>query len=116
MTLVAALAASGVYAQSAQPAPATPAPSIDQADVFLGICQKPENRDVCTMYLAGYTNGVLVQSLIDKKRPFYCVPQNIGRKEALETITSYMKVLPEHLLEPTGAALYKALIGAFPCK
>jgi hypothetical protein len=115
------------FAQTAQPAPApAPAqtqaqaqartPSIDQGDVFLGVCQKPENLDACLMYYAGYTNGVLVQSLIDKQRPRYCVPPNIGRKDQLAAVTTWMKRNLDHVLEPTAAVIYKALVGSFPCK
>ena len=111
------------FAQTAQPtaaqvpAPARPpAPTIDQGDVFLGVCQKPENLDACLMYYAGYTNGVLVQSLIDKQRPRYCVPPNVSRKDQLATVITWMKRNLDHVLEPTAAVIYKALVGTFPCK
>ena len=97
------------FAQTAQPT-ATPAqvqapaqaqaqaPTIDQGDVFLGVCQKPENLDACVMYYAGYTNGVLVQSLIDKQRPRYCVPPNISRQDQLAAVTAWMKRNLDHVL------------------
>jgi hypothetical protein len=116
LAVVAALYTGTAAAQSAPTAQAAPAPSIDQADVFLGVCQKPENLDACVMYLAGYTNGALVQSLIDKQRPRYCIPQNLGRLEQLGAVTTWMKGHLENILEPTGAVVYKALIGAFPCR
>ena len=113
------------FAQTAQPT-ATPAqvqapaqaqaPTIDQGDVFLGVCQKPENLDACVMYYAGYTNGVLVQSLIDKQRPRYCVPPNISRQDQLAAVTARMKRNLDHVLEPTAAVIYKALVATFPCK
>lgn len=95
------------FAQTAQPT-ATPAQvqapaqaqatTIDQGDVFLGVCQKPENLDACVMYYAGYTNGVLVQSLIDKQRPRYCVPPNISRQDQLAAVTAWMKRNLDHVL------------------
>jgi hypothetical protein len=100
----------------AQTAPASPAPSIDHADVFLGLCQKPENLDVCSMYLAGYTNGVLVQSLVDKQLPRYCIPPNLQRKDQLAAITVWMKGHLDQVLQPTAAVIYKALMGNYPCK
>ena len=113
------------FAQTAQPT-ATPAQvqapaqaqatTIDQGDVFLGVCQKPENLDACVMYYAGYTNGVLVQSLIDKQRPRYCVPPNISRQDQLAAVTAWMKRNLDHVLEPTAAVIYKALVATFPCK
>ncbi|MEM5313327.1 Rap1a/Tai family immunity protein [Paraburkholderia sp. JHI869] len=111
-----ALSAASAFAQTAQTAQSAPAPSIDQGDVFLGVCQKPENLDACLMYYAGYTNGVLVQSLLDKQRPRYCVPGNISRKDQLAAVTTWMKRNLDHVLEPTAAVIYKALIGSFPCK
>jgi hypothetical protein len=122
LAVVATLCAGHAAAQSApmvpavQMAPAAPSRSIDQADVFLGVCQKPENQDGCVMYLAGYTNGALVQSLIDRQRPRYCIPQNLERREQLGAVIAWMKGHLENILEPTGAVVYKALIGAFPCK
>lgn len=108
-------------AQVQAPAPAqaqaqAQAPTIDQGDVFLGVCQKPENLDACVMYYAGYTNGVLVQSLIDKQRPRYCVPPNISRQDQLAAVTAWMKRNLDHVLEPTAAVIYKALVATFPCK
>lgn len=108
-----ALSAGGALAQTPQPGPA---PSIDQGDVFLAVCQKPENLDACIMYLAGYTNGALVQSVIDKQRPRYCIPPNVGRKDQLVAVTTWMRGHLEHVLEPTAAVVYKALIGAYPCR
>ncbi|CAD6558266.1 hypothetical protein LMG27952_06596 [Paraburkholderia hiiakae] len=113
------------FAQTAQrtataaqvPAPAqAEAPTIDQGDGFLGVCQKPENLEACVMYYGGYTNGVLVQSLIDKQRPRYCVPPDISRKDQLAAVTTWMKRNLDHVLEPTAAVIYKALVGTFPCK
>ncbi len=125
LALVAALGAGNAAAQStqatqpsqpAQAAPAAPSTSIDQTDVFLNVCQRPENVDACVMYLAGYTNGALVQTLIDKQPPRYCVPQNLGRKEQLGVILAWMKGHLQFVLEPTAAVIYKALIGTFPCR
>ncbi|WP_156992435.1 Rap1a/Tai family immunity protein [Paraburkholderia oxyphila] len=128
LALIAALGAGHAAAQSTQPAqatrpaqaaqtaPAAPARSIDQADVFLSVCQQPENHDACVMYLAGYTNGALVQTLIDKQPPRYCVPSNLPRKEQLNAIVAWMKGHLQYVLEPTGAVIYKALIGTFPCR
>ncbi|MCG5071758.1 Rap1a/Tai family immunity protein [Paraburkholderia tagetis] len=111
LALVAALCAGNAAAQATQKAP-----SIDQADVFLNTCQKPENLDACVMYLAGYTNGALVQTLIDKQPPRYCVPPNLGRKDQLGAIMVWMKGHLQYILEPTGAVIYKALMGTFPCR
>lgn len=122
LALAAALGAGNAAAQSTQPArpaqapSAAPAPSIDQTDVFLNVCQRPENVDACIMYLAGYTNGALVQTLIDKQPARYCVPQNLGRKEQLDAILAWMKGHLQFALEPTAAVIYKALIGTFPCR
>lgn len=116
LAFVAALNVGTAAAQSAQPAPATPAPSINQADGFLGLCQKPENRDTCLTYLSGYSNGVLVRSLIDKQRPRYCIPQNVTLSTQLAVVTAYMKAHLENILEPTAAVVYKALLGTYPCK
>jgi hypothetical protein len=113
LTLAVVLHASSSFAQTGQ---TPPAPSIDHADVFLGECQKPENLDACTMYLAGYTNGVLVQSLVDKQPARYCIPQNVTRKEQLGAITAWMKGHLNDVLQPTAAVIYKALIAAYPCK
>lgn len=101
--------------QAPQAAPGARAPSIDQADVFLNVCQRPENLDACVMYLAGYTNGVLVQTLIDKQPQRYCVAPNLGRKEQLGAILAWMKGHLQFILEPTGAVIYKALMSTFPC-
>ncbi len=112
-------AATAAQVQAPAPAPApsqNQVPTIDQGDVFLGVCQKPENVDACVMYYAGYTNGVLVQSLVDKQRPRYCVPPNISRKDQLAAVTAWMKRNLDHVLEPTAAVIYKALVGTFPCK
>lgn len=68
------------------------------------------------MYLAGYTNGVLVQTLIDKQPPRYCIPRNLGRKEQLGAILAWMKGHLQYVLEPTAAVIYKALIGTFACR
>ncbi|MFD1561452.1 Rap1a/Tai family immunity protein [Paraburkholderia silviterrae] len=125
LALVAALGAVNAAAQSTQPAQPTqpaqtasaaPARSIDQADVFLSICQQPENHDACVMYFAGYTNGALVQTLIDKQPPRYCIPSNIPRKDQLSAIVTWMKGHLQFVLEPTGAVIYKALIATFPCR
>jgi len=125
LALVAALGAGNAAAQAAQPAqstqsaqtpPAAAARSIDQADVFLSVCQAAENLDACVMYLAGYTNGALVQTLIDKQPPRYCVPPSLGRKEQLGAVLAWMKGHLQFILEPTGAVIYKALIGTFPCR
>jgi hypothetical protein len=113
LALAVMFSASSTFAQTP---PTPPAPSIDHADVFLGECQKPENLDACTMYLAGYTNGVLVQSLVDKQPARYCIPQNVNRKEQLGAITAWMKGHLNDVLQPTAAVIYKALIGAYPCK
>ncbi|MDR3099062.1 MAG: hypothetical protein LBV73_18565 [Paraburkholderia sp.] len=121
LAIVAALSAGSVAAQSAQPAqpvqkaPAA-APSIDQADVFLKVCQTPENLDACVMYFAGYTNGALVQTLIDKQPPRYCIPSSLTRKDQLGAVLAWMKGHLQYILEPTGAVLYKALISTFPCR
>ncbi|WP_322032079.1 Rap1a/Tai family immunity protein [Paraburkholderia sp. J76] len=119
------------FGQTVQPAPApAPAPgpaavqtqnqgqvpTIDQGDVFLGVCQRPENLDACLMYYAGYANGVLVQSLLDKQRPRYCIPPNVSRKDQLAAVTTWMKRNLDHVLEPTAAVVYKALVGTFPCR
>lgn len=116
LLLAFAIGAGPAAAQNVQMAPARPAPSIDQADTFLGLCQKPESHDVCVMYFAGFTNGALVQSLIDKQRPRYCAPQNVGRSEQLVAVIAWMRVNPQDLLGSTAAALYKALIGTYPCR
>ncbi|CAB3797653.1 hypothetical protein LMG28688_04570 [Paraburkholderia caffeinitolerans] len=116
LTLVAALCAVNAAAQATQAPAATPAPSIDQADVFLNVCQRPENLDACVMYLSGYTHGALVQTLIDKQPQRYCVPPNLGRKEQLGAILTWMKGHLQYILEPTGAVIYKALMGTFPCR
>ena len=68
------------------------------------------------MYLAGYTNGALVQTLIDKQPPRYCIPPRLGRKEQLGALLAWMKGHLQYILEPTGAVIYKALIGTFPCR
>ncbi len=97
------------YAPSATP-PASTSPtstSIDQGDGFFG---------ACSMYLAGYSNGTLVQALIDKQRPRYCLPPNLTRKDQLRVVLVYMKGHLDLMLEPTGAIIYKALLAAFPCK
>ncbi len=122
LALAVALGSGAAFAQSIQPAqPAQAAGaaaprSIDQADVFMGLCQQPQNRDACVMYFAGFTNGALVQSLIDKQHPRYCVPQNINRGDQLAAVMAWMKVNPQDLLGPTAAAVYKALIGTYPCR
>lgn len=125
LVLATALSGGSALAQTAPPAP-VPAPvqtrsqgqvpTIDQGDVFLGVCQKPENLDACLMYYAGYTNGVLVQSLLDKQRPRYCIPPNVSRKDQLVAVTTWMKRNLDHVLEPTAAVVYKALVGTFPCR
>jgi hypothetical protein len=101
---------------SAQPAPAQAAPSIDQSDVFYAACQKPENRDACLLYMAGYANGALVQALLDRQQPRYCLPPNATRPQQLGAVLAYMKGHLENMLEPTGAVVYKALIAAYPCQ
>jgi invasion protein IalB len=107
----------GVGNAAAQMPPAPSAvPSIDQGDGFFGACQREENIDACSMYLAGYSNGTLVQALIDKQRPRYCLPSNLTRKDQLRVVLIYMKGHLDQMLEPTGAILYKALLAAFPCK
>ena len=68
------------------------------------------------MYFAGYSNGALVQALIDKQQPLYCLPPKLGRKEQLGTVLQWMKGHLQYILEPTGAVIYKALIGTFPCR
>lgn len=113
-----ALALSLVLGHAAAQTPAAPpaATSIDQADGFFGLCQREENLNACAMYLAGYSNGVLVQTLIDKQRPRYCLPQGLTRKDQLRVVLTYMKGHLEQMLEPTGAVLYKAQLAAFPCR
>jgi hypothetical protein len=113
LAITAMLHAGSTFAQTAQTPPAA---SIDHADVFLGLCQKPENLDACMMYLAGYTNGVFVQSLLDRQPPRYCVPKNVKRGEQLGAITGWMKGHLDQVLQPTAAVIYKALIGLYPCK
>ncbi|WP_322045858.1 Rap1a/Tai family immunity protein [Paraburkholderia sp. J67] len=108
--LVFTLSAGGAIAQ-------TPAsPSIDQGDGFYGACRQTENLDACAMYLAGYSNGVLVQTLIDRQKPRYCLPPNLTRKDQLRVVLGYMKGHLEQMLDPTGAIIYKALLATFPCK
>ncbi|WP_197520401.1 hypothetical protein, partial [Paraburkholderia tropica] len=68
LTALALAAAFTAGSASAQPAPAQAAPSIDQSDVFYAACQKPENRDACLLYMAGYANGALVQALLDRQQ------------------------------------------------
>lgn len=113
LMLAAALGAGSASAQNTQPAPK---PTIDQADVFLGVCQREENFDACIMYLSGYTNGVLVQSLIDKQRPRYCVPPNVARREQLGALIAWMKLHLGEILQPTGVVIYKAMLGIYPCR
>jgi hypothetical protein len=113
LALAVTLHAGLTFAQTGQTPPAR---SIDHADVFLAVCQKPENLDACTMYLAGYTNGALVQSLVDKQPPRYCIPPNLQRKDQLAAITAWMKGHLDEVLQPTAAVIYKALIGTYPCK
>jgi hypothetical protein len=93
-----------------------PAPSIDQGDGFYAVCQRAENLEACTMYLAGYSNGVLVQSLIDRQKPRYCVPQNFTRGDQLRVVLGYMRGHLDQILEPTAAIIYKALLATFPCR
>jgi invasion protein IalB len=107
--------APGVGNAAAQ-TPPTPAPSIEQGDGFFGACQRDENIDACSMYLAGYSTGSLVQALVDKQRPRYCMPPNITRKDQLRVVLLYMKGHLDQMLEPTGAIIYKAMLTAFPCK
>lgn len=114
---VALTIALGVGNAAAQMPPApSPAPSIDQGDGFFGVCQREENIDACAMYLAGYSNGTLVQALIDKQRPLYCLPLNVTRRDQLRVVLIYLKGHLDQMLEPTGAIIYKALLAAFPCK
>jgi hypothetical protein len=109
------------FAPSATP-PLAPSPSpsaassIDQGDGFYAACQQEENLSACAMYLVGYSNGALVQALVDKQRPRYCLPPNLTRKDQLRVVLAYMKGHLEQMLEPTGAIVYKALFAAFPCK
>ncbi|POR54791.1 hypothetical protein B0G62_102401 [Paraburkholderia eburnea] len=101
----------------AQTPPASPsAASIEQGDGFYAACQQEENLTACAMYLAGYSNGALVQALIDRQRPRYCLPPNLTRKDQLRVVLAYMKGHFELMLEPTGAIIYKAMLAAFPCK
>ncbi|MBB3256927.1 hypothetical protein F4827_001729 [Paraburkholderia bannensis] len=109
----------GIAAAQTAYAPSATSPtsaSIDQGDGFFGACQREENIDACSMYLAGYSNGTLVQALIDKQRPRYCLPPNLTRKDQLRVVLVYMKGHLDLMLEPTGAIIYKALLAAFPCK
>lgn len=92
------------------------AASIEQGDGFYAACQQEENLTACAMYLVGYSNGALVQALIDRQRPRYCLPPNLTRKDQLRVVLAYMKGHLELMLEPTGAIIYKAMLAAFPCK
>ncbi|CAG9202939.1 Rap1a domain-containing protein [Paraburkholderia tropica] len=116
LALAAAFAAGSAAAQTAPAPAARPAPSIDQADVFYAACQQPENRDACLLYMAGYANGALVQALLDRQQPRYCLPPNATRPQQLGAVLAYMKGHLENMLEPTGAVVYKALIAAYPCQ
>ncbi|WP_321813317.1 MULTISPECIES: Rap1a/Tai family immunity protein [unclassified Paraburkholderia] len=108
--LAIALATGSTFAQT------QPAPSIDQGDGFYAICQRAENLEACAMYLAGYSNGVLVQTLIDRQKPRYCLPQNLTRGDQLRVVLGYIKGHLDQILEPTGAIVYKALLANFPCR
>jgi hypothetical protein len=95
---------------------AAPAPSIDQADTFYSVCQKEENLDACSMYMAGYSTGALVQTAVDRQRSRYCVPPNLTRKDQLAVVMGYLRNNLGDMLQPTGVVIYKAMLTAFPCR
>jgi hypothetical protein len=115
-SIVASLALASLLLAPAIPALAAAAPSIDQADTFYSVCQKDENLDACSMYMAGYSTGELVQAAVDRQRVRYCVPPNLTRKDQLAVVMGYLRANLGDMLQPTGVVIYKAMLTAYPCR
>jgi hypothetical protein len=115
-SIATSFALAGLLFSLAIPSFAATAPSIDHADTFYSVCQKDENLDACSMYMAGYSTGALVQSAVDRQRSRYCVPPNLTRKDQLGVVMGYLRNNLGDMLQPTGVVIFKAMLTAFPCK
>ncbi|WJF92061.1 Rap1a/Tai family immunity protein [Paraburkholderia bonniea] len=105
LALSAALLSGGVAAQS-----------IEQAATFYNACSQPANLDLCAIFLAGYTGGVNVQSVVSRQPALYCMPPGTTHKKKLETVLSYLNTVPAEQTQPTATLVYKAFAKAWPCR
>lgn len=62
-------------------------------------------------YVTGVSDGLMGTSLY-----YYCPPANVGKKQLLSVVSSYLKSHISDLHVPAGALVTAALIEAYPCR
>lgn len=62
-------------------------------------------------FVMGVSDGLMGTSLY-----YYCPPVNVGKKQLLNVVNSYLKTHVSDLHVPAGALVTAALIEAYPCR